>query len=124
MRLYLNESGELLVNDDLTPIDELKEQIKNFIDNNGDDSCEYCDGAKLEESSENPSIAVISLTTDRLTPYEEFIAIQDEISKAYFELRKEYALTTFNKEPTDLSDSEMKEVKEAYPFLFSEAAVK
>ena len=87
-------------------------------------SCTYCDGLQLQESSENPSIAVISLSTDRLTPYAEFIAIQDEISKAYFELREKYALTTFKKEPSDLTDSEMKEVKEAYPFLFSEAAVK
>ena len=124
MRLYLNETGELLVNDDVTDLTELRSLIKNFIDNNGDGSCEYCHGLQLIGSSENPSVAVISLNTDRLTPYREFISLQDEISQAYFELRRDYALNIFKKEPSELSDSEMFQVKEAYPFLLSEADIK
>lgn len=124
LRLYLNETGELLVNDDLTTLVELRDKIKGFINNNGDGSCGYCDGVQLDDSSENPSKAVISLTTDRLTPYAEFIALQDEISKAYYELREHYALKMFEKKPSELTDSELKQVKEAYPFLFSEADVK
>ncbi|MCW5519464.1 biopolymer transporter ExbD [Aureitalea sp. L0-47] len=124
MRLYLNETGELLVNDDITAIDELKVMIMDFIDNNGDGSCEYCTGHQLDDSSENPAKAVISLTTDRLTPYAEFIALQDEISKAYYALREQYTLKLFEKKPSELTASELKQVKEAYPFLFSEADVK
>lgn len=123
LRLYLNETGELLVNDELTRIEDLKITLVDFIDNNGDGSCHYCSGDQLEESSVNPSKALISLTTDRLTPYAQFIALQDEISKAYFELRELYALRIFEKTPSELTDSELQKVKEAYPFLFSEADI-
>jgi hypothetical protein len=124
LRLFLNDRGQLLVNEDITPIDELSEKLLLFIDNNGDGSCSYCDGDGLKTSSENPKNAVISLSTDRLTPYTEFIAVQDEITKAYFELRVKYARKIFDKDPSELSESETNEIKLAYPFLISEADVK
>lgn len=124
LRIYLGETGELLINDDRTEITELKKKLMEFIDNNGDGSCTYCAGAQLEGASDNPSGAIISLTTDRLTPYAEFISVQDEVSKAYYELRKRYVFEMFQKDPTELSDSELKKAQMAYPFNFSEASVK
>jgi len=124
LRLYLNEKGQLLVNDNITPIEELGEELRLFIDNNGDGSCSYCTGESLESSSENPTKAVISLSTDRFTPYFQFIAVQDELTKAYLELRENYAQRIFEKDPSELTESEMEEIKLAYPFLISEAEIK
>ena len=123
LRLFLNEKGELLVNDELLPVAALKEKLVEFIDNNGDVSCDYCNGAGSELSSDNPHKAVISLSTDRLAPYSEFIMVQDEITKAYLDLREKYALEILDKLPDDLSESELEEIKAAYPFLISEAEI-
>jgi biopolymer transport protein ExbD len=123
LRLFLNEKGELLVNDELLPVSDLKEKLVEFIDNNGDGSCEYCNGEGTELSSDNPKKAVISLSTDRLAPYSEFITVQDEMTKAYLDLRERYVLEILEKLPDDLYESELAEIKAAYPFLISEAEI-
>jgi len=123
LRLFLNDAGELLVNDEIVPVIQLKEKLIEFIDNNGDGSCHYCNGLGSIHYSENPKKAVISLSTDRLAAYSEFIRVQDEITKAYLVLREKYALDILEKTATELSESELQEVKIAYPFLISEAEI-
>ncbi len=123
-QIYLNETGELLVNNQLTPIDMMGTKLVAFIDNNGSNSCHYCTGAQLATSSEHPNKAVISLSTHRLTPYSEFIRVHDEITKAYNELRTNYMTTILKKEEDQLTTDDLHEIKEAYPFLISEAVLK
>lgn len=124
LRIVINSNNEIMVNDKLTKISELKEITKQFLDNNADGSCEYCNGSKSIESSDNPKKAVISLINDRETTYNEFIKVQDELSKAIYELRLVYSKKVFDKMPEDLSKEELKVVKEAYPFILSEAEIK
>lgn len=124
LRIALNSNNEIMVNNDLIAIAELKEITKRFIDNNGDNSCSFCEGEKLTTSSDNPKKAVISLQNDRNTSYELFIKVQDELTKAYYEIRKNYSKKAFNKLPEDLTKEELKQVKEAYPFILSEAETK
>jgi biopolymer transport protein ExbD len=123
-QIFLNEQGELLVNNNLTPISELGQLLLEFIDNNGDGSCSYCNGKGSSTASDNPSKAVISLSTDRLTPYAEFIAVHDEITQAYVLLRKNYATQIFRKELDLLTELEFEQLRKAYPFLISEAELK
>ena len=66
---------------------------------------------------------MISLSTDRLAAYSEFIRVQDEITKAYLDLREKYVLDLLKKTVAELSESELEEVKTAYPFLISEAEI-
>lgn len=124
MQIFLNENGELLVNNNVTSIFSLKELVMEFVDNNGDGSCTYCNGQGLANSSDNPTKAIVSLTTDRFTPYSEFIAVQDELMKAYVELRKNYIKQNFNKELADLTEKEFATVRNAYPFLILESEIK
>lgn len=76
------------------------------------------------KSSDNPQKAVISLQTSRETNYELFINVQDELTKAYYELRTSYAKSKFNKSIDLLTNDEMNEIKKAYPFIISEANTK
>ncbi len=124
LQILVGKDNTLMVNNALISIDELKDQVKRFIDNNGDKSCTYCNGDQLESASDNPTKAVISLQTDRDSTYEFFIEIQDEITKAYYELRENYANEVFKKEINALSKDEIKKLREAYPFILSEAETK
>ncbi|WNH12336.1 ExbD/TolR family protein [Thalassobellus suaedae] len=124
LRIVLNSNNDIMVENDIIAIEDLKDITKQFLDNNKDGSCDYCSGQKFEDASDNPTKAVISLQNDRNTSYNQFIAVQDELTKALFELRKDYAKKRFNKFPEDLSAEELKQVKAAYPFILSEAETK
>ena len=52
--ISVNEKGEIMANKTLTPIENLKVKLKDFIDNNADRSCNYCEGKQLSENSDNP----------------------------------------------------------------------
>lgn len=124
LRIVINSNNAVLVEDEIISITEIKEIAKQFLDNNGDGSCKYCEGFKSDKASDNPKSAVISLQNDRETSYNEFIKVQDELTKAYFELRKTYAKKVFNKSPEELTEIELQQVKNAYPFILSEAEIK
>lgn len=124
LAISINDNNEIMAKDAIINIDELKDITKNFIDNNGDGSCSFCEGSKMATSSDNPKKAVISLHCSRHTKYDQFIQVQDELTKAYYELRTDYSKKIFNKLPEDLSKEELKQVKEAYPFILSEAETK
>ncbi|MBE9489225.1 MAG: biopolymer transporter ExbD [Bacteroidetes bacterium] len=124
LRIVLNGKQQIMVNNEITPIENLKKIAKNFIDNNGDKSCTYCNGFNLITSSDNPKEAVISLQNDKQTSYELFIKVQDELTKAYYELREVYTINTLSKSVTNLTSEEIKTIREAYPFVISEAETK
>lgn len=122
LQIMLNNDNEIMVNGEgIVFIEELKDTVKAFVDNNGDGSCTYCNGKQSTESSMNPSKAIVSLQSGNLTSYEKYIGVQDEITKAYYELREVYAKNKFKKEVSNLTKEEMKQVQEAYPFMLSEA---
>ena len=124
LEIKINAKDELLVDNALISIDELKDITKVFLNNNGDGSCDYCVGLTDKESSDNPKKAVVSLANDSQTSYEFYIKVQDEITKAYYELRNDYSTTVFKKPSNKLTAQELQTVKKAYPFILSEAEIK
>ena len=124
LRISMNENQQIMVEDAIVELSEVKTLVKTFIDNNGIDSCDYCDGEQDEASSDHPKEAVISLSHDAFTKYALFISVQDEITKAYYDLRSRYAKQTFNKTPDQLTKEELEMVKKEYPFIVSEVRLK
>ncbi|KJD32860.1 biopolymer transporter ExbD [Tamlana nanhaiensis] len=124
LTILINEKDELMLQNNRIKVDELQPLVMDFIDNNGDKSCSYCNGKQNPKASDNPNKAVISLQVSDLTTYDKFIEVQNELSKAYYVLRSNYSKQKFNKLPEDLSKSELNQVKEAYPFILSEAETK
>ncbi|WP_425076136.1 ExbD/TolR family protein [Psychroserpens sp. S379A] len=90
--VLLNGKDQLLVEDELMEIEDLRQAAVAFLDNGGDGSCSYCKGAKDPKSSDNPDKAIISLKNDRLTSYKAYITVQNELVAAYNELRNRRAL--------------------------------
>ncbi|MCK8480629.1 ExbD/TolR family protein [Psychroserpens algicola] len=124
LEVKVNSKDELLVENNRISINDLKDIAKDFLDNNGDGSCGYCNGLKSKTSSDNPKAAVISLTNDKQTSYDFYIKVQDELTKAYYELRNQYSETVLKKPSNELSKEELQNVRAAYPFILSEAELK
>ena len=123
-RIALNESGELLINNELVEFIDLKANLKTFIDNNGDSSCDYCQGERVEGSSDNPQEATIVLTAHRHVPYQDYIKLQDELTKAYEDLRKIYVRDVLKSNVASLSNIELEKAQLAYPLRITEASIK
>ena len=85
--VLLNGQDQLLVEDELMDLKDLRSAAIDFLDNNGDGSCSYCKGKKNPDSSDNPDKAIISLKNDRKTTYKTYIAVQNELVAAYNVLR-------------------------------------
>ena len=94
--------------------ESLKEDVKKFVSNNG----------RIETSSESPDKAVVSLQNQEGTSYSMYIQIQNELTKAYNELRDEQSINDFGKGFDKLDAVEQKKIKEFYPMKISEAETK
>jgi biopolymer transport protein ExbD len=123
LRIAMNDMQDIRVEDELVKLSEIKSLIKSFVDNNGHSLCDYCEGKQSSTSSDHPKDAVISLSHGALTKYDLFISVQDEITKAYYDLRADYTKEKYNKTPDQLTKAELKVVKQAYPFIVSEVIV-
>jgi hypothetical protein len=85
--VLVNKNDQLLVEDKVMELSELREAAIAFLDNGGDGSCTYCKGAKDPVSSDNPDKAIISLQNDAETSYKAYISVQNELVAAYYFLR-------------------------------------
>ena len=88
--VVVNKNNQLLVEEELVDISDLRALATEFLDNGGgegEDACEFCQGARDPKSSDNPEKAIISLKNDRETSYKVYIAVQNELVAAYNVLR-------------------------------------
>lgn len=114
--ILINSNDLLLIENKPAELKEVNELVKEFVTNRG----------KNPKLSESPQKAVVSLKTDRGTGYEIYVQVQDEIKKAYHELRAEFlkiSLTAYNsldrKKP---SEKEMiTNARKEYPYQVSDA---
>jgi hypothetical protein len=90
--VLINNKDQLLVEDELMNLKDLRAAAVVFLDNGGDGSCNYCKGTKDQSSSDNPDKAIISLKNARETSYAQYISVQNELVGAYNVLRNRRAL--------------------------------
>lgn len=137
----INRNGQLLVEDKLIELSELRQTAIDFLDNNADGSCAHCKGRRDPASSDNPEKAIISLMNDNETKYENYIAVQNELVAAYYflrdrEARKLYDGKTYRELEEKFNDPATKEplreklqpvveaIQKLYPQNLSEAEAK
>jgi biopolymer transport protein ExbD len=120
--VLVNSRNQLLVEDNYMNIKDLREAAKEFLNNNGDRSCDYCTGGAQDLlSSDNPNKAIISLQNDRGTSYKMFVSVQNELAAAYNELRDELAQRKYGKSYEELEGEAQEDIKSSYPQKISEA---
>lgn len=100
--VVINRNNELLVENQRMDIKDLKDEALKFIDNGGGignagedgspgKACDYCQGERSDSSSDHPNKAIISVQSDRGTEYGTYIQVQNELLRAYTELRNRLA---------------------------------
>ena len=138
--VVVNKNNQLLVENELTNLRDLRQRAIDFLDNGGgvgDEACKYCKGKRSASSSDNPNKAVISLQNDRETNYKTYIAVQNELVAAYNTLRNREAQRLYGqdftrmdadyndpKTPDDVKDAlkeKVKVIQDMYPQKLSEA---
>jgi biopolymer transport protein ExbD len=139
----INRNNELLVEGQTMNVEDLKEAAVKFIDNGGGEGkiedgvstgkCDYCKGERNTSSSDHPNKAIISVQSDRGTEYGMYIKVQNELLRAYTELRNRLALDKYNTSydvlekayKKDRKNEELKAkvefVKSSYPQIVSDA---
>lgn len=133
----INKSGQLLVEEQIMNIQDLREAAIAFLDNGGDGSCNYCKGRKDASSSDNPEKAIISLKNDRETKYSTYITVQNELVGAYNDLRNREAQRLYGRDFTEMEGKflnpetpsaerddlkpKVKKIQELFPQKLSEA---
>ncbi|MBE6181642.1 MAG: biopolymer transporter ExbD [Rikenellaceae bacterium] len=132
--LYLvlvNGSGQIMVGQpnkqEFTDLRQLKDKIKEFILNPMDDpdlpekvekEIELANGGKWVYPV---SEGVVSLQTTRDTGYQAYIMVQNELTRAFNEVRDQVAMAKFNNKFADLNEDQRNAVSKAVPLKISEA---
>jgi len=109
--VVVNKNDQLLVEEELTDIQDLRSLAVAFLDNGGgvgEEACDYCQGERDESSSDNPDKAIISLKNNRETSYKVYIAIQNELVAAYNELRNREFLRLYPSVGLNFVDAQKK----------------
>ncbi|HMR58132.1 MAG TPA: biopolymer transporter ExbD [Cyclobacteriaceae bacterium] len=105
-KIQINSSDALLIEGEpREDISTLKEEIKAFVLNNGQNPA----------SSDNPEKAIVSFKTDRGTSHKRFIQLLDIIQGAYYDIYADQAGVTnaeFREAASDLTVPKNKEIYE------------
>ena len=106
LEVSLNKDNELMVEGKEITLAELRKTAIAFIDNAGvRGTCDYCKGEGLQDSSDNPEAAIISLKNNRETTYEAYIAVQNELVAAYHALRNREGQIRYKQDYTAMEES-------------------
>ena len=125
--VLINSNNQILCNNEFIDIKQLREKVRNFIEN------PYNDEHMPEKTEVDVPFFgkqmvtknhVISLQNDRGTEYQAYIDVQNELAAAYKELRDEVSRKKFGKAFADLDEDQQKAVQMIYPQKISEAEPK
>jgi biopolymer transport protein ExbD len=125
--VFVNTYDQILVARQPLHITQLKDKVKEFILNptnsenmptRKDTEIEMPDGSTWVYPV---SEGVVSLTNDRGTSYDIYIQVQNELARAFNELRDDLAVQKFGKKFLDLDKAEREVIADAIPQKISEA---
>ena len=125
--VFVSGSGNIMAGGQLIDIRQLKDKAKEFILNpyndenlpeKEDKELELPDGQKWVYPV---SQGVSSLQNTRDTGYQVYIRVQNELTRAFNEVRDEVAMSKFGKKFADLQEEQRKVITAAVPMKISEA---
>ena len=124
--VLINTYNQLFVDRRDVNIEELKDIVKEFIANPNEDP-DYAEKYEKEIpllGNVLVSKGIVSIQCDRGTSYEAYIDVQNEIERAFNELRDEFAWAKFNIPYKKLSKEKQRTINTAVPKMISEAEPK
>ena len=125
--VFVNAAGQIMAGNESMDIRGLKDKAKEFILNPMDDEnlpekketeIDLGDGSKWVYPV---SEGVVSLQTTRDTSYEVYIMVQNELSRAFNEVRDQVAMQKFGSLFSELTEDQRSVITKAVPQKISEA---
>ena len=115
MKILVNAQGLILMDEQPVSINDVREKLKEFITN----------PENSEELAISPEAAIVSLITQRETPYRIYIDMLDEVMGSYQELRDAAARANYGVEYAKLAENspQQEHIKDMYPKKISIAEV-
>ncbi len=124
MNVMINKYDKLLVNGKPGDVATLKDLTKEFITPRpNDEKAPEVETKDIELLGDVMlSKGVVSLKNDRGTSYAIYISVQNELAKAFNEMKDEMSLKYFNQHYADLTDKDkIDAINKAVPVRISEA---
>ncbi|MBE6342568.1 MAG: biopolymer transporter ExbD [Bacteroidales bacterium] len=124
MNVMINKYDKMLVNGKPGDITTLKDMTKEFITPRPNDEKAPETEVKEIELLGNVMLSkgVVSLKNDRGTSYLMYIKVQNELARAFNEMKDEMSLKYFGQHYTDLTDEDkINAINKAVPVRISEA---
>ncbi|MBP9995031.1 MAG: biopolymer transporter ExbD [bacterium] len=124
LNVMINKYDKLMVNGKPGDVSTLKDITKEFITPRpNDEKAPEVETKEIELiGSFMTNKGVVSLKNDRGTSYMMYIAVQNELAKAFNELREEVAMRYFQQHYADITDKDkLDAVNKAVPVRISEA---
>lgn len=126
IQVKINAADRIIAGGQIMEISEIKDKIVEFVTN----------PLNLENLPEKEmkdiegfgqyavSKGVVSLQNDRGTSYNSYLQVQNELVKAFNEIRDDFAMKNYGKKYNALDEDKQKIVREAIPQSISEAEPK
>lgn len=126
IQVKINSNDRIIAGGQIMEISEIKDKIVEFVTN----------PLNLENLPEKEmkdiegfgqyavSKGVVSLQNDRGTSYNSYLQVQNELVKAFNEIRDDFAVKNYGKKYNALDEDKQKIVREAIPQNISEAEPK
>ena len=109
LKILINEQGQVLLEDLPSSVAQIRGEVLTHVRNMGQDP----------RYSETPGKAVVSIKTDRQTPYNMYIQTLDEVWMAYFEIwdteARGMGYLNYQEYRGDLEDPKANEIRDKWP---------
>jgi len=111
LNIKINNAGDLLLDEELIALNELKGKTKSFI----------LQPTTKSGKPKSPGSGIISLQHDAKTPYGIYLKIYDEIHAAYKLIHEEKARQLYNGAWNEIAMEKRNKIRSEFPIKISEA---
>jgi len=124
--VLINASDRVSIGGQPIDLSQLKERVRDFILNPADNpTLSEKEIREVENFGPYPiSKGVVSLQNDRSTSYDVYMRVQNELIKAYNELRDDFSMRNYGQPYMKLDEDQQKVVRTIYAQNISEAEPK
>ncbi len=113
LAILINSAGQVLLEDLPSSVAQIRQEVQIHVQNQGQDP----------RYSESPTKALVSIKTDRQTPYNLYIQTMDEVWMAYFEIWNTEArglgFANYQDYRSSLEEDAVNEIRKKWPAQIS-----
>jgi biopolymer transport protein ExbD len=126
IQVKINAADRVIAGGQILEIDQIKDKIVEFVTNPLNlETLPEKEMKDIEGFGQYAvSKGVVSLQNDRGTSYNSYLQVQNELVKAFNEIRDDFAVKNYGKKYNALDEDKQKIVREAIPQNISEAEPK